>query len=286
MIRHQLILHVGPHKTGTTALQEFFSASRGLLESHSLHYPNAGRIYGGHHNLAWEILLDARFSAKEGGWTNLLGELAGLPDRRTVIISSEDFSLIPVAQLGQVFQALAGLDITVLCVYRPLRGFVESFHAEEVKNGKTCLSLDDFAADRIAFDQRIRMDAYLSMMVDFFGVKVRVIPYQDNVVSRVAALLGLPPVPRATGIRANERIALEQLRCILAHRCRHSDLSWHSYFYRYVAPYLAGNARIGDEMAPAESFVLADDIARKLAVQDEQNIRFFRTHGEIEYIED
>lgn len=280
----RIILHLGPHKTGTTALQSFFSENRGLLQAHGLYYPVAGCVYGGHHNLAWEILVDARFVRSCGGWTQLLEELNRLPLGGPVMLSSEDFSLIPIARLSQFFYALAGMDITVVWIYRPLGDFLESLHAEEVKNGMTLLSLEQFVTEKIAFDQRVHLDKYFSLLTGAFGVRVAVLPYRQDVVTDVAAYLDLPPMAEGRHYRENARIAKGDLRRLLAHRRRHGHLDWYSYFHQYAAPRLRGTVPLEGEMAPEEDFILPEHLIRMLAAQDQRNIAFFLSQERIDYL--
>jgi len=57
-------IHLGPHKTGTTSIQSFFSENYASLVSHGLLYPRAGRIHNkrtrnAHHHLVTSILENA-----------------------------------------------------------------------------------------------------------------------------------------------------------------------------------------------------------------------------------
>jgi hypothetical protein len=85
-------IHIGTHKTGTTSLQHTLSTHSHELEGFGYCYPRSGRPQmapHGHHNIAWEISNDERFSQEVGSIDDLLTELADLP--YDVILSSEDF---------------------------------------------------------------------------------------------------------------------------------------------------------------------------------------------------
>src|SRR6185437_8931332 len=60
---YRLLLHVGLHKTGTTAVQTALAAAAGRLRERHLLYPKAGRPadFDGHHNVAWQLAGDHRF---------------------------------------------------------------------------------------------------------------------------------------------------------------------------------------------------------------------------------
>ncbi len=47
-----LYLHIGMGKTGTTALQVFFSGNRKAMEEQGVAYPSLGEIEGAHHLLS------------------------------------------------------------------------------------------------------------------------------------------------------------------------------------------------------------------------------------------
>lgn len=43
-----LVIHVGQHKTGSTAIQQKLSS---IITNKNFHYPLTGRVYSGHHKL-------------------------------------------------------------------------------------------------------------------------------------------------------------------------------------------------------------------------------------------
>jgi hypothetical protein len=83
-------IHVGTHKTGTTAIQHMLSRSSSILAGKGYLYPRAGRLKDdpGHHNIAWEISGDRRYEAANGTIPALLQE-ASCSDH-DLILSSED----------------------------------------------------------------------------------------------------------------------------------------------------------------------------------------------------
>jgi hypothetical protein len=83
-------VHVGTHKTGTTAIQRLLSRSSSILADKGYLYPRAGRLeaHPGHHNIAWEISGDRRYQVRNGTITDLLQEVSS--STRDVLLSSED----------------------------------------------------------------------------------------------------------------------------------------------------------------------------------------------------
>ena len=86
-------LHIGTHKTGSTSIQRTLTICPDNLERHGFFYPYRGRgaDFVAHHNIAWEIIGDARYDSRHGTIGALLREI-GRSDQN-VILSSEDFSI-------------------------------------------------------------------------------------------------------------------------------------------------------------------------------------------------
>lgn len=84
-------IHIGTHKTGTSALQEMLARHDVALQDKGFLYPRAGRPapYAGHHNIAWEVTGDHRFQPQHGTIGELVREIDAEP--HDVILSSEDF---------------------------------------------------------------------------------------------------------------------------------------------------------------------------------------------------
>src|SRR5438477_7032289 len=93
--RRRVLLHVGLHKTGTTALQQFLSATAQEFRAQGLLYPISGRPANspeGHHNIAWQMGGDRRFRSSAGTLDDVASEISSFPG--DAILSSEDFETI------------------------------------------------------------------------------------------------------------------------------------------------------------------------------------------------
>lgn len=97
----QVIFHVGPHKTGTTAIQHFLQRHVDFLRDSGIHVPKSLSSQAGHHELPWALLgWDLRLIGSEIIGISIDLYLEGvLKDAltsgcRKIIFSSEDFSLL------------------------------------------------------------------------------------------------------------------------------------------------------------------------------------------------
>jgi hypothetical protein len=105
----KLYLHIGTHKTGSTALQYFLTNSEKVLAAHNLVYPDIGRQGDGHHQLAWSMTRQNEQYCPQSV-DKFLARLRklGSDQGRDIILSSEDFSLAtdvaPLAALKDDFE--------------------------------------------------------------------------------------------------------------------------------------------------------------------------------------
>ncbi len=146
-------IHVGTHKTGTTALQMLFAANAAALAGAGFLFPRTGRplnLFGtdvaGHHNLPWHFLADGRYDPRDGSIAELVAEIEreGLP---IVVLSSEDFalSLERPQGLADLRDALERLHYrTSAIVYlRPQRGYLHALYTELGRQG-LALGFEEF----------------------------------------------------------------------------------------------------------------------------------------------
>jgi hypothetical protein len=128
------LLHIGPHKTGTSGLQAAFHRAREQLAEHGVVY--AGRERQPAHAA----------SAIAGGeppglerptlahWEELCAEVAAAGGRR-VVISSERFSNADDHAARAVVDGLGGARVHVAITLRPLLKILPSQWQENIQNG-------------------------------------------------------------------------------------------------------------------------------------------------------
>lgn len=125
----RLIIHIGPHKTGTTSIQHMlyrFSRS----ENSSFCYPCLEANQFAHHSLA-----EAIYRSDASELSRLRTEIESSPT--TCVLSSEEFCYLPQSALMEFKKYLGRAEVSV--VYYA-RNFLQSLHPwwqEQVKHGST-----------------------------------------------------------------------------------------------------------------------------------------------------
>jgi hypothetical protein len=186
-----VVLHIGTHKTGTTAIQRFAASKRGKLRSRGLWYPSYDEIglfvHYGHHHVAHAL-------ANEDGNRLSIADARRFVDHiqaktrrnETVLISAEPFyrHLLPAeggywaerkAYIDRVRSFFPSSDVKVLAIVRRQDTFARSLYQERVKVTKYRLKFRDFlATERQSFEYY----NHLRLFSEAFG-NVEVLTYED-----------------------------------------------------------------------------------------------------------
>jgi hypothetical protein len=139
-VTHKIYIHVGLHKTGTTALQSDLHRNAGWLREKNIFIPRSGclsTIGSGHHNIAWQIAKDRRFDPSFGDLASLAIELDGIA--ADVVLSSEDFeSVLTAPESLRTLLVLgdnARRQVVVVLYLRNQVSYLESLFQEMVVHG-------------------------------------------------------------------------------------------------------------------------------------------------------
>lgn len=128
------LVHIGPHKTGTTSVQSAFHSGRAMLREHGVHYAGSEE----------QPLLAALAVAGGGGmrgqrparpadWTDLTAEVREAGDQR-VVVSSEFLSFADDAAARRVVTELTGGPVHVVITLRPIYKIAPSQWQQYVQN--------------------------------------------------------------------------------------------------------------------------------------------------------
>jgi hypothetical protein len=249
MPQKQLILHVGFHKSGTSALQETFSAQREELRAAGFLYPSIGRK--AHHRIAWALTQRAWGWKKRGGEVTPFkhfSKMASLINRSNspkVVLSSEFFSELTAEQIQKVVSGIRGREVKILFTLRPLAKLLGSSYQQYLKYGTKAdyvewlLSvLDEPGVSKInpTFWQRHMHGEVISKWVDAFGkdnVSVLIVDESrpEFLYESLNEYLGLAPgflKPQVTG--SNRSLSLEEVSLLLELNRRFpKEREWNEY---------------------------------------------------------
>lgn len=204
-----LLLHIGPHKTGTTAIQGLLAAARDDLAAHGVTYP--GRT-SAHHDAA-RVLID-----RPAGWRH---DSAPLPDQSVwddlvhtvhttpgrVVVSSEFFALADPDQRAKAVADLGRDRLHLVVAARNPGSIALSTWQQVLRDGKTG-TLEGWLEERFRRSEpRVATEGFWSwadtatlvdgwsQVVDLDRIRVVVIDETDHALlpTTFEQLLGLPP---------------------------------------------------------------------------------------------
>lgn len=131
------LLHIGPPKTGTTALQEAAAAGRRRLLEHGVRYPGTGVDHG----MATAAFLGQRWGWKGDGagvppmsrWFDLLAEVRS-DSRNRVLLGHEYLAKADTRTIERLVDAI-GSPLHVVVTLRPFASMLPSTWQESLKLG-------------------------------------------------------------------------------------------------------------------------------------------------------
>lgn len=129
------LLHIGPHKTGTTTVQSAFCMARDRLAAEGIVYPGKGR-----QPLA-PVLAVTNQPPLLGGiapkieyWIDLVAKIRAAGDQR-VVLSSEFFDEADDTAARRIVADLGGSRVHVVVTLRPLSSIIPSQWQQYLQNG-------------------------------------------------------------------------------------------------------------------------------------------------------
>ena len=129
------LVHIGPPKTGTSALQSALHAARESLADRDILYPGTTRHpQSAVHAVIGRPPLLGHAQPDLTSWTRLVAEIDAAGDRRTVL-SSEFFADAGEDAVRRVVTDLGGPRVHVVVTLRPLARILPSQWQQYVQNG-------------------------------------------------------------------------------------------------------------------------------------------------------
>lgn len=149
----KLFLHIGWHKTGSTAIQHFLLRNKQkLIIQEKIYYPDEGLVNCAHHTIAWVFQNKAtsplgNVETPELGADNFFNDIFGSANQHgcnAVIISSEEFCAFRRDEIERLVLAAERnhFDVKIIAYLRRQDLFVESAYNSQVKWWRTRCKLD------------------------------------------------------------------------------------------------------------------------------------------------
>lgn len=134
------IIHIGPHKTGTTAIQKTLHELSARVSAEGWIYPTVGFVEHAQHGVS------AAFEGRPN-WSpeQILSKLNGIDS--DLILSSENFSLLTAEQVKNLVKGLRPGNYRVVYYVRNILTTIYSNWHEFVKHGST-LTFPEYLAKR------------------------------------------------------------------------------------------------------------------------------------------
>jgi hypothetical protein len=138
-----VLLHIGPQKTGSTAIQMAMHLGRDELARHGVHYAGAKHTP---REAGWAVLgkgsAVGRPDARSRAWDELVAEIRGSSQPR-ICVSNEDFALADDAGAGRIVAGTGPERTHLVFVARRVDKLLPSHWQERVK-ARLTLSYEEF----------------------------------------------------------------------------------------------------------------------------------------------
>ena len=181
-----ILLHIGPHKTGTTSLQAALRESSATLNAHGVGYlaqdgkPSANRVA--------RSLLRLPFIGKEvvpyAEWEQF-AQKVNQSDAPRIILSGEEFSFCGSKEIHELARVFGRDRLHVVITIRPLARILPSHWQLDLRAGATTKLLDDWIQERLHPSLAQRCATALSLRKSFWFLH-----RHDALYQRWAKILG------------------------------------------------------------------------------------------------
>ncbi len=270
------LLHIGPHKTGTTALQVAFQESRRTLADHDVIYPKLRQH-------AAALALTGGKGPNRGAppssiddWNTLVRQVAAAKPRQRVMISSEFYCEAKPDTVRRMVDELGGSRVHILVTLRPLVKIMPSAWQQYVRNGQVApydvwlegmLRNPPFEKPTPSFWRRHHHDVVIERWASVVGpdrVTVLVLDESDRsmLTNTVEQMLGLPvgllqPPPG----RSNRSLTLGEIELVRRISIEFNERGWSDAVYRTYVLHMARHLQETRRPSPDEPTIGTPDWA-------------------------
>ncbi len=201
-MKKTLYIHIGTHKTGSTAIQNFLYNNNDLLKNNGIDYLVGNCVWKAHHSLGWSFQGAEQPIIQYCSWKNY-GIINSIEDEiksskcNNFIISSENlFFFKNIDFIERFFERFNDFNIKIIVYLREQSSFIESWYLELIRADYCKLDED---INYFIENPRYNLDYYIELMkwekyVDKSNIKV--FNYHDeakdgNLIMNFCSNLGL-----------------------------------------------------------------------------------------------
>jgi len=169
----RIILHIGHHKTGTSALQSFLARNAAALRAQDVYYPdNPGNATAAQNKISIGNITPT------GDWLNdqVVANALQAPDASTVVYSCEALCLMIADKIEEIARLKDHVDITLVLVVRDVFEQLQSVYQQVVKRAGYFGELSDLAMATSS----IEIAADIVRKCQDFGVAINVLNYSTH----------------------------------------------------------------------------------------------------------
>jgi hypothetical protein len=289
--KKRLVIHVGFHKSGTTALQESFHSNIKLLLEHDIKYPNIGAR--AHHRMAWALTQRSWGWGKRGGekippkyWDKKVKTLSSAKES-TIVLSSEFFSELDGEKIRKIRSDFRDWEIRILFTLRPLAKLLPSTYQQYLKYG-TVAEYEDWLHSILdipgeskinpSFWKRHSHGKVIARWVDIFGpssVSVLIVNESQPtfLFDAINDFLGLPKGTLAsTETGSNRSLTMEEIALLLElNRIFPKSRNWDEYqvfirngYIRELTDHISPSADSARLLTPTWAIEKANEIGGQI----------------------
>ena len=244
-----VLLHVGPHKTGTSAIQGALFEARPQLESHGVLHAGARNPIAAVQALRGKAHPNAGQPApRRRAWDRLVAQVADAADKR-VVVSCEFFADTDPQTARRAVTELGGNRVHVVITLRPLTKMLPSQWQQYVRNRMTVdyedwldcmLRRPPFSKPTPTFWYRNRHDELVERWCSIVGpdrVTVIVLDGTDSdfLLRTFETLLDLPPaLLRPVHDRRNRSLTRGEIELIRQMNIQFKRQGWSAALYKQL----------------------------------------------------
>lgn len=155
-MKKKVYIHIGTHKTGTTAVQGFSANATAFLEAHGVYYPLIARPFIkkqslGHHLIPWHLKKRnipasryVEFAGREEEMLLALIESIHASACDSVVLSSEEFDTLNAVEIGALRQLFSDFDVRIIVYLRRKDTMIESMYQTNVLHYRLAQTIEEY----------------------------------------------------------------------------------------------------------------------------------------------